>query len=83
MNDKDRAEQKVSAAAKTCEKVQASWHQAYRAINTSATTNGCGIYHDQFAIRNSLLDARAHIDTALAQLDTIDWPTDADYSHCD
>lgn len=79
MSGENSAEQKINAAAAGSAKVQQAWHLAYRTLSGGASTNGLGIYMDQFAVRNSLLDARAHIDEALAKLTEIDWPTNADY----
>lgn len=44
--------------------------------------NGLGIYHDRGEpLRRKLLEAQAQIKTALAELDGIEWPADADYDH--
>ncbi|WP_226034369.1 hypothetical protein [Aquitalea palustris] len=80
MSTKQVAKAKVSAAEKGCDKVQTAWNAAYEALSGEVSMNGCGVYHDQgYPLRRKLLDAQAEIKIALAELDTIEWPTDADY----
>lgn len=82
MGSKQEAKAKISAADKGCDKVQTAWNAAYEALAGGVSMNGCGIYHNQgIPLRRKLLEAQAQIKTALAELDAIDWPADADYGH--
>lgn len=80
MTTKREAEQKLNAAIKGCEKVQAAWNAAHAALGGSVSTNGYGIYHDDGrALRDKLHQAQEQIKIALTELREIDWPTEAEY----
>lgn len=76
---KRQAKDRVEAASKGCDKVQAAWSDATKALGGSVSTNGYGIYHDRFVLMNKLLAAQESIKSALQELNEIDWPSDADY----
>lgn len=78
-SDQD-AEDKITAASRGCEAAEKEWRAAATAINGYISTNGCGVHHDSFELRNKLLDAREHINKSLAILNDIDWPNTADYN---
>lgn len=79
MTTKREAEIKIAAAEKACSKVQTEASAAFAALNRGLSVNGYGIYHDRFAVRNNLQEAKAHIQEALNALNDIDWPTNAEY----
>lgn len=79
MDAKQEAKRKVDAASSGCDKVQNHWHAAYSALNRGTGVNGYGIYHDCSAVRSSLLEAKASIESALRELEAIVLPTDNDY----
>lgn len=79
MVTKQEAEEKIAAAESGCAKAQHAWSAAAQALSGSVSTNGYGIYHDRFALRSKLEDARAHIQEGLDALDKIEWPTSAEY----
>jgi len=79
MPTKQEAHVKISAAEVACGEVQEKWSAATQALAGSVSVNGFGIYHDRFALRSKLMDARANIDDALKALESVEWPTDADY----
>ena len=79
MPSKQDAQDKIAAAATACEKVQAEWVAADKALGGSVGTNGYGIYRDRTELRSKLALARGHIDEALKAMDAIDWPTNAEY----
>jgi len=49
----------------------------------SISTNGYGIHHNPYELRDKLLQAQAHIQESLRALDGVDWPTNADYDVAD
>lgn len=80
MSTKQEAKAKIRAAEKGCDKVHTAWSQAHEALSGGVSMNGCGIYHDRGApLRRKLLEAQAQIQIALAGLDEVVWPDDADY----
>jgi hypothetical protein len=79
MSTKQEAKTKITAAEKGCSKVQAEWVAADKALGGSVSTNGYGIYSDRFELRDKLELARKHINEALMAMDSIDWPTNAEY----
>lgn len=79
MSAKQEAQVKIAAAEERCEKVQAEWIAADKALGGSVGTNGYGIYRDRFELRGKLELARQHINEALKTMDGIDWPTNAEY----
>jgi hypothetical protein len=82
MSTKQEAKAKISAAEKGCDKVQTAWNAAHEELAGGVSLNGCGIYHDQgYPLRRKLLAAQEQIKIALAELDAIDWPEDADYDY--
>lgn len=82
MSTKQEAKAKISAAVKGCDKVQTAWNAAHEELSGGVSLNGCGIYHDQgYPLRRKLLAAQEQIKIALAELDAIDWPEDADYDY--
>lgn len=82
MSTKQEAKAKISAAEKGCDKVHSAWNAAHEALAGGVSMNGSGIYHDQGdPLRRKLVEAQAQIKIALAGLDEIEWPEDADYDH--
>ena len=79
MTSKHEAKNKISAASRGCEAAENEWRAAAAAINGSISTNGYGIHHDCYQLRNKLLDAQEHIKKALIELNNIDWPRNHDY----
>lgn len=79
MTTKLEAKSKIVAASKGCEAAETEWRAAATAINGSISTNGYGVHHDRYQLRNKLLDAQEHIKKSLATLNSIDWPYEADY----
>lgn len=83
MTTKQDAKAKVNAAIKGCEAAEKSWQDAYIALSGSVSTNGYGIHHNRYELRDKLLQAQAYIQESLRALDGIDWPTDAEYDSAD
>ncbi len=79
MATKQEAQDKINAAASGCEAAQKEWRSATAALDGSISVNGYGVHHDRHQLRYKLLDAQKHIQAALATLDKIDWPYNADY----
>lgn len=80
MTTKQEAHARLAAAGKGCEAVQDAWQSAVGALSGGVAVNGFGIYHDQgVPLRLKLLKAQDSLKRAIAELDAIDWPTDADY----
>jgi len=79
MTLKSDVEIKVAAAEKACREAQAAWSAAAEALSGGVSVNGYGIFHDRSQLRDKLMDARTHIEGALAVLERIDWPTSAEY----
>ena len=79
MSAKTDAQAKINTAEEACGKVQASWVAADKALSGSVGTNGYGIYRDSFELRNKLRNAQNHIRDALLVLDSVEFPTNADY----
>lgn len=79
MTSKKQAKDKINAASEACDEAHKSWAGASSALAGDVEVNGYGIFHDQYALRRKLETARSSINDALAALDGIDWPTDADY----
>lgn len=77
------AKEKIAAAEKGCQKVQAAWADASAALAGGVSVNGYGIYHDRFELRNKLQASQANINKAIKALDEIEWPTNADYDQLD
>lgn len=73
------AKAKLNAAAKGCEAAERAWRDAYNALSGSVSTNGYGIHHSAYELRDKLLQAQARIQESLRVLDGIDWPTNSDY----
>lgn len=73
------AQEKVSAASNACDEVHAAIREAYRQLDGDFSINGYGVYHDRHHVRDRIILARARLDEALAKLDKIDWPTNAEY----
>ncbi|MDM8356574.1 hypothetical protein [Pandoraea communis] len=83
MTTKQQAKAKLNAAEKGCEAANKAWHAAYNALSGSVSTNGYGIHHNPYELRDKLLQAQARIQESLRALDGIDWPTNADYDLAD
>jgi hypothetical protein len=81
MTSKSEVEIKVAATEKACREAQAAWSAAAEALSGGVGVNGYGIFYDPSQLRDKLMDARSHIDGALAVLERIDWPTRAEYDH--
>lgn len=79
MTTNEIASAKINMASQNCAEIQVAWHEAATNINGGVSTNGYGIYHDHFELRDKLQLARNSIDKALAAIDKTQWPTDADY----
>ncbi|CAE6846192.1 hypothetical protein R75461_07253 [Paraburkholderia nemoris] len=79
MTTKQEAKSKLNAAAKGCEAAEKAWLDAYNTLSGSVSTNGYGIHHNPYELRDKLLKAQARIQESLRALDGIDWPTNADY----
>lgn len=79
MTTKTEAEHKIAAAVKACAKVLEARRAAYTTLDGSVITNGYGIFHDHFAVRQMLEAARAHVQEALQALNDVDFPSDAEY----
>lgn len=79
----EQAKKKINEASRGCEKAEKFWRDAATAINGSVSTNGYGIHHDRYQLRNKLLDAEENIKKGLAALNEIDWPTEAEYNLAD
>ena len=83
MTTTQEAETKLKAAAKGCEAAEKAWRGAYNALSGSVSTNGNGIHRNPFELRDKLLQAQACIEKSLRDLNSIDWPTNADYDIAD
>ncbi len=70
---------KIAEAEKACQKALASWKGAVAAMGNNVSVNGAGIIHDRSAFRQRLCQARGEIEQALAIMEGVDWPSDADY----
>ncbi|MND21785.1 hypothetical protein D3C80_121550 [compost metagenome] len=82
MTDKAKTEalEMIRAAEKGCSKVHEAWSSAHEALHANVSINGYGVYHDKGErLRSMLQKAQSQIAIALAGLDGIRWPTDADY----
>ena len=83
MTPKQIAQDKIQAAQQACHAAEQQWKDAANALAGSINTNGYGVHHDQYQLRDKLLDAQASCAKALAHLATINWPTEADYDTAD
>ena len=83
MTSSQEAKDKINAASRGCEAAEKEWRSAAIAINGSISTNGYGIHHDRYELRNKLLNAQEHVKKALTELSNIDWPSEADYNLAD
>lgn len=83
MTTNEIASAKIKLATQSCAEIQAAWHEAATKINGGVSTNGYGIYHDRFELRDKLQAARNSLDKALAAIDKTQWPTDADYDQAE
>jgi len=80
MNKKQEVKERISAAEKACSKVQGAWNAAYDTLYGGVAINGYGIYLDKGAdVYRRLSEVQEHIQIALKTLDSINWPTPADY----
>jgi hypothetical protein len=57
MTTKQEAKAKVTAATKGCEAAEKAWQDAYTALSGSVSTNGYGIHHNRYELRDKLLQA--------------------------
>lgn len=80
MSSKEISQNKVNAAIEACEHVQTYWNAAMNSLCGNLSTNGYGIYRDQFEVKNKLMFAKSSIEQALQTINAIDWPTNDDYN---
>lgn len=83
MTTKEEAKAKLGAAAKGCEAAEKAWRDAYNSLSGSVSTNGYGIHHNPYELRDKLVQAQARIQESIRELDGIVWPTTADYEIAD
>jgi hypothetical protein len=83
MTTKQEVKAKLNSATKGCEAAEKAWRDAYNALSGSVSTNGYGIHHNPYELRDKLLQAQAYIQESLRALDGVDWPTHADYDVAD
>lgn len=83
MTTKQEATAKLTAATKGCEAAEKAWQDAYTALSGSVSTNGYGIHHNRYELRDKLLQAQAHLQESLRALEGIDWPTNTEYDIAD
>ena len=81
MDIEAQGKEKVAAAIKASEEVLQQMGAAAQALRKNISVNGYGIFHDRQTVRNDLLGAKAHLDQALATIQQVSWPSDADYDH--
>ncbi len=81
MPTKQEAHTKISAAEVASGEALEKWRAAYIALGDDVLVNGFGVLRDRVELKSRLLDSRARIDEALKALDSVCWPTDADYDH--
>ena len=79
MATKQEARAKISAAEVASGETLKKWRAAEQALGETVLVNGYGVLRDRLELKSKLLDAQAKIGEALKALDSVEWPTDADY----
>lgn len=81
MGSRQDAQERIAAAGTACNRALESWRQAHALLKPDVSVNGFGVIHDKSAFRQRLAQAKVEINAALAALEGVEWPSDADYDN--
>lgn len=83
MTIKTDAKEKITHVELASDCAMFERRMAVNCLDGDGVLNGFGIIHDPSDLRAKFLDARHHIDKALAYLADVKWPTNEDYDNAD